>query len=65
MIIVYQKIINLLDNIPSQSTKFRTNNWVEINDEERLTYNTNIQIKFKPSMLQSILSDYIHMHIYL
>ena len=29
----YQKIINLLDNKPNQPTKFRTKNWVEINDE--------------------------------
>ena len=27
----YQKIINLLDNTQNQPTKFRTNNWVEIN----------------------------------
>ena len=29
----YQKIINLLDNSPNQPTKFRTENWIEINDE--------------------------------
>ena len=28
----YQKI-NLLDDITNQPTKFRTKNWVEINDE--------------------------------
>ena len=37
----YQKIINLLDNTPNQPTKFRTKNWVEINDDSRGTYNTN------------------------
>ena len=37
----YRKIISLLDNTPKQSTKFRTKNWVEINDEERGTYSTN------------------------
>ena len=37
----YQKIINLLDNAPNQPTKFRTKNWVEINDDSRGTYNTN------------------------
>ena len=36
-----QKIINLLGNIPNQPSKFRTKNWVEINDESRGTYNTN------------------------
>ena len=28
----YQKIINLLQNTPNQSSKFKTKNWVEIND---------------------------------
>ena len=37
----YQKIINLLDNTPNQPSKFRTKNWVEINDDSRVTYNTN------------------------
>ena len=26
----YQKIINLLDNIPNQLAKFRAKNWIEI-----------------------------------
>ena len=39
----YQKIINLLDNSPNQSTKFGRKNWVEINDDARGTYNTNSQ----------------------
>ena len=40
----YQKIINLLENTPNQPTKFRTNNWVKLNDESRGTYNTNSNI---------------------
>ena len=28
-----QKVINLLDNTTNQPSKFRTKNWVEINDE--------------------------------
>ena len=32
MIMEYEKIIHLLDNIPNQPFKFRTKNWVEIND---------------------------------
>ena len=28
----YQKIINLLDDTVNQPSKFRTRNWVEIND---------------------------------
>ena len=59
----YQKIINLLDNKPNQTTKFRTKNWVEINDDSRGTYNTNSQIKFKTSMLRSSLCDYSDAYI--
>ena len=53
----YQKIMNLLDNTPSEPTKFRTKNWVEINDKSHRTYNTNIQVRFKTSMLRSSLCD--------
>ena len=28
----YQNIINLLDNTPNQPSKFRTKNWVKLND---------------------------------
>ena len=54
----YQKIINFLDNTPNQPSKFRTKNWVEINDELRGTYNEDSQIRFKTSMLRSSLCDY-------
>ena len=37
----YQKIINLLDNTPNQATKFKTKDWVEINDDSRGMYNIN------------------------
>ena len=59
----YQKIIYLLDNKPNQPSKFRTKNWIEINDDARGTYNTNTQIKFKTSMLKSSLCDYSDAHI--
>ena len=60
----YQKIANLLDdNKSSQASKFRTKNWVEINDESRGTYNVNSQIKFKTTMLKSSLSDYSDAYI--
>ena len=59
----YQKIINLLNNTPNQPTKFRTKNWVEINDDFRGTYNNNSQIKFKTSMLRSSLCDYSNAYI--
>ena len=33
----YQKIANLIDDISNQPSKFRTRNWVEMNDEEEYT----------------------------
>ena len=53
----YQKIINLLDKTSNHLSKFRTKNWMEINDKTRGTYNTNSQIKFKTTMLKSSLCD--------
>ena len=53
----YQKIRNLLEDTPNQTTKFRRKNWVEINDDSHVTYNTNSQIKFKTSMLRASLCD--------
>ena len=50
---VYQKIANLIDGASNQPSKFRTKNWVEINDESRGAYNVNSQIKFKTAMLKS------------
>ena len=59
-----QKIASLLDdNKSNQPSKFRTKNWVEINDESRGTYNVNTQIKFKTTMLKSSLSDYSDAYI--
>ena len=51
----HQKITNLLHNTPNQPTKFKTKNWVELNDDVHGTYNTNSQIKLKTSMLKSSL----------
>ena len=47
-----------MDNTPNQQPKLRLENWVEINDNLRWTYNTNSQIKFKTSMLRSSLFNY-------
>ena len=54
----YQKIANLLNDKRNHPYKFRTRNWVEINDDARGTYSPNKQIKFKTSMLRSSLCDY-------
>ena len=59
----YQKIANLIDDISNQPSKFRTKNWVEINDESRGAYNAASQIKFKTTMLKSSLCDYSDAHI--
>ena len=40
----YQKIINFVDNAPTQTSKFRTKNWVETNDNSRGMCNNNSQI---------------------
>ena len=61
----YQKITNLLDNASNQPSKFRTKNWVEINDESRGRCNVNSQIKFKTIMLKSSLCDYSDAYILL
>ena len=59
----YQKIANLLDNASNQPSKFRTKNWVEINDESRGGYTTGSDIKFKTTMLRSSLCDYADVYI--
>ena len=55
--------MNLLNDESNKSSKFRTRNWVEINDEARGTYSHNKQIKFKTLMLRSSLCDYSDAYI--
>ena len=55
----------MLHNKPNQSTKFRTKNWVEINDDACGTDNTNSQIKFKTLMLKLSLCDHSDTYILL
>ena len=54
----YQKITNLLNDASNKQSKFRTRNWVEINDDIRGAYSPNKQIRFKTAMLRSSLCDY-------
>ena len=54
----YQKITIFLNNESNQPPKFRTKNWVEINDDVRGIYSPNKQIRFKTAMLRSSLCDY-------
>ena len=61
----YQKIINLLDNTLNQQSKFRTRNWVEINDESRETYSISNQIKFITSMIRLNICDYSDAYLHI
>ena len=63
MIMEYQKITNLLNDESNKPSKFKTRNWVKINDEARGTYSPNKQIKFKTAMLRSSLYDYSDAYI--
>ena len=63
----YQKIVKLLENEVSlsasnQPSKFRTRNWIGINDESRETYTSN-DIKLKTTMLRSNSCDYADAYI--
>ena len=58
----FQKIRNLLDNLPNQLSKFRTKNWIKINDQSRGVYNTNSDIRFKTISLVYLI---MVMHTYL
>ena len=59
----YQKIANLLDDASNQLSRFKTKNWVEMNDESRGTYNVHSQIKFKTTIIKSSLCDYGDVYI--
>ena len=53
---VYQKIINLLDDTTNQPSKYRTRNWVEANDD-------NSYIRFKTSVIRSNFCGYSNAYI--
>ena len=57
MIMEYQKRANLLIDGSNKSSKFRTKNWVEINDDINGVYSPNKQIRFKTATLRSSLCD--------
>ena len=48
----YQKMVNLLYNTLHQPSKFRSQKWLEINNDARGMYNTNSQIKFETTILK-------------
>ena len=59
----YQKIANLLSDASNKPSKFRTRNWIEINDDIKGAYSPNKQIRFKTEMLRSTLCDYADAYI--
>ena len=52
----------MLESTSDNSSKFRTRNWVEINDESRGNY-ANSDIRFKTTMLRSNLCDYADSYV--
>ena len=54
----YQRITNLLGNIPDKVTKFITKKWIKVHDQSGKIYNTNKQIRFKTSILRFDLCDF-------
>ena len=59
----YQKIANFLASTLNQPSKFRTRNWVDVNDESKESYKPGSDIKFKTTMLRSNLCDYADAYI--
>ena len=59
----YQKMADLLDDASNKTSKFKTKNWIEINDESKGTYDVGNEIKFKTTMLKSSLCDYSDAYI--
>ena len=59
----YQKITNLLGNIPDKVPRFITKKWIEVYDQFGETDNTNKQIRFKALMLRSDLCEFSDAYI--
>ena len=53
----------MLNDESNKPSKFRTGNWVEVNDDIRGAYSPNKQIRFKTAMLRSSLCDYSDAYI--
>ena len=59
----YHKIINLLDNTPNQTNKFRTEYWIDINGDARGKHDKDSQIRFQTSSLKLSLIEYSDAYI--
>ena len=53
----------MLNDASNKPSKFRTRNWVEINDNIRGAYSPSKQIRFKIATLRSSLCDYSDVYI--
>ena len=59
----YQKIINMIDDTKNQPSKFRTRNWIQINDESRETVMLIVILNLKLQWSGQIYVIIV-MHIY-
>ena len=59
----YQKVINLLDNLLHQPSKFKAKYRVEINYDSRGTHNAISQIKLKTTISKSRFCGYSDAYI--
>ena len=53
----------MFENALNQSFKFKTKDWVKINDESQGMYNEYNQVRFETSVLRSSLCDYSDAYI--
>ena len=63
----YQKITNLLGNIPDKVPRFITKKWMKVHDQSGTAenrYKPSKQVTFKTSMLRSNLCDYSDAYIF-
>ena len=59
----YQIVLNVLHTTSDNVSRFNIKKWIEVLDQSGKIYNTNKQIRFKTSMLQSELCDYSDAYI--
>ena len=61
----YQRIMNLLDNMPNQPSKFKITNWFQINDEPQEKYHVQINLKLQyQGQVSRIIAIHIRGYIY-
>ena len=59
----YQKIVNRLDTTTDNVPRFNPKKWIEVHDQSGGIQNTDKQIRFETSILQSDLCDYSDVYI--